>query len=261
MTKNKILLTTALAFGSLSIAMADVGPSKPSFYGKIEGGVAPYTEFNDQNFDLKESVLDTGYTFGAEVGYRYNNLRFGLNLGYHQNKIPSYTKAKTGTGDDEIPELNFKMGDLKLQSAIFNAYYDLDEIDRFTPYVVLGFGIARNKVDESSVAYSSKISPTTNPFNVPSSTSSSSLDYKSDFENSLAWNAGVGGVYRVNQNISLDVNYKYRDLGRVSSSVADGVNEEETKKINETADLLKIQKERKARLSSHNIMIGVIYNF
>ena len=44
MTKNKILLTAALAFGSLSIAMADVGPSKPSFYGKIEGGVAPYTE-------------------------------------------------------------------------------------------------------------------------------------------------------------------------------------------------------------------------
>ena len=189
-------------------------------------------------------------------------MRFGLNLGYHQNKIPSYTKAKTGTADDEIPELNFKMGDLKSQSAMFNAYYDLDEIDRFTPYVVLGFGIARNKVDESKAMYTFKEGGVTiGGVKMPDIITNVELGYKSDFENSLAWNAGVGGVYRVNQNISLDVNYKYRDLGRVSSSVADGVNEEETKKINETADLLKIQKERKARLSSHNIMIGVIYNF
>lgn len=148
---NKILLTTALAIGSLSLAVADGGTSTSStggFYGKIEAGGAVSTKLSSQSFKFTKSKTDTGPAFGVEAGYKLdNNLRVGLNLGYQQNDVSSYTQV----AKSEIPELNFKIGKLKLDTAIFNVYYDIENSSKFTPYFTVGFGASRNKVDKSSV--------------------------------------------------------------------------------------------------------------
>ena len=261
MTKNinKILLTTALAFGSLSIAMADVSPSKSaSYYGKVEAGGTVYTKLSDQTFKFTNSKVDKGYAIGAEAGYRFdNNLRLGLNFGYQQNKSPSRTQAEV-TGTNPVPKLDFKMGKIKSGSAILNIYYDFKELTpNLTPYLTIGLGAARNKVSKSSVMYDEKDEGTIIGGLVMPSMSTqgkSSVNYKSNSKSNFAWNAGFGGLYKIDTNLHLDVSYKYKDLGKVSTSVVDDLNRQ-------AANELKLAKNYTSKLRSHNVMLGVIYSF
>ena len=54
----------------------------------------------------------------------------------------------------------------------------------------------------------------------------------------FAWNVGLGAMYNISSDFSVDLAYRYRDLGKV--------------KINDTDS---------KKLKSHNVTVGVVYKF
>ena len=62
----------------------------------------------------------------------------------------------------------------------------------------------------------------------------------------FAWNVGAGALYQINSDVALDLSYRYRNLGKISAKEEQGENKDE---------------KYTARLKSHNVMLGVVYNF
>lgn len=81
--------------------------------------------------------------------------------------------------------------EVETQSAMLNAYYDLDTGTKFTPYVGAGLGFA-------------KVKGTLNVFGE---------DWGSESQYNFAWQAGIGVGYTLNNNITLDAGYRYVDYG------------------------------------------------
>ncbi len=90
-------------------------------------------------------------------------------------------------------------------TLMFNAYYDLMQFGGFTPYVGAGVGVAHN--DLGSVTF------TGDP------TLSNTLNGADKW--SLAWSLMAGVGYQISQRVTLDLGYRYIDMGDVRSSRVD----------------------------------------
>ena len=90
-------------------------------------------------------------------------------------------------------------------TLMFNGYYDLGNFSGFVPYVGAGVGFAFNKVDE--------VYFTGNPF----------LTNRifGDERWSLAWSLMAGVGYQITDRITLDVGYRYLDMGKAESGTID----------------------------------------
>ena len=93
-------------------------------------------------------------------------------------------------------------------SAFINGYYDIKEMNGFMPYITAGVGFSKNKAGDFSTNVKNK-APV--------------IDPKGKAQTEFGWNAGVGIAYNLNERITLDLlNYKYYDLGKVSTDKDDG---------------------------------------
>jgi opacity protein-like surface antigen len=90
-------------------------------------------------------------------------------------------------------------------TLMFNAYYDLMQIGALTPYVGAGVGLAYN--DLGSVTFSGDPN-LVNPLN-------------GDDKWSLAWSLMAGVGYQISHRVTLDLGYRYIDMGDVKSSRVD----------------------------------------
>jgi opacity protein-like surface antigen len=246
---NYIFLTAVISAGLFSSAMAaDASRSAANnFYGKVEAGAAILSNLGNQNFP--NANVNAGPAFGVEAGYRvHEKIRLGMNFGYQKNNMPSYrTNEPLANANGSAPINNeFKLGNLSSMNTMFNVYYDLLEYDGFTPYATLGFGLAKNKIGTSSVSYES-----TQNLRTGRAVSASGLcDYKKASKTNFALNVGFGALYEITPKVSLDMGYRYKNLGKVA-----------TKSDNEGLELYNLAKEYTVKLNSHNVAFGLIYNF
>ena len=90
---------------------------------------------------------------------------------------------------------------LESQSLMLNAYYDIDTGTKFTPYVGAGIGYSKLKASYTLTAENATLS-------------------ESDYQ--FTWPAGVGVAYAVNDNLSLDLGYRYVDMGNVKKNYEPG---------------------------------------
>jgi opacity protein-like surface antigen len=100
------------------------------------------------------------------------------------------------------------------QSYMANVYFDYLTCTPWTPYVGAGLGISHLKADNGDVAKS---------------------------VNNLAWQVMGGLAYDVTSNWTLDLGYRYADLGRIRKNYGNGVT--------------------KVTARDHEIMFGARYNF
>jgi hypothetical protein len=227
--------TTMLGFGAIQGAAA-----QDDYYVKGEVGVSMPKKIDNQK--LKKSAI-----FGIEGGYKMNeNFRFGLGVNFANGM-----KFK-----DEGTLKGAKVNSLILET---NAYYDIADLNGFTPYLTAGVGVARNKLKGVS---SSTSTTTTSSVSDPGKVrggrtlvnnvltaqgksetkanvlSSTTTDGKSLKKTGFAWNVGLGAMYNISSDFGVDLAYRYRDLGKV--------------KINDTDS---------KKLKSHNVTVGVVYKF
>ncbi|MBY0580276.1 MAG: outer membrane beta-barrel protein [Rickettsiales bacterium] len=229
--------TTMISYGAIQGAAAQDG-----YYVKGEVGVSMPKKIDNQK--LKKSAI-----FGIEGGYKMNeNFRFGLGLNFANGM-----KFKDGA-----------LKDAKVNSIILetNAYYDIADLNGFTPYLTAGVGVARNKLKNASTTTtvvtggstsgaSASSAGTTRGFYAPKANAgaavpangnvnilSSTTDGKSLKKTGFAWNVGLGAMYNISSEFGVDLAYRYRDLGKV--------------KIDDTDS---------KKLKSHNVTVGVVYKF
>lgn len=109
--------------------------------------------------------------------------------------------------------------EIENNSLMINAYYDIDTGTKFTPYVGGGIGYAHLK-----------------------GTVNSRLGKMSESSNEFAWNVGAGIAYAVNENIAIDLGYRYSDFGSIEKEYLPG-------------------REFKADIDASEFLLGARYSF
>ena len=217
-----MLSTTALMGANAFATEAAATSELTNFYVQLNGGaslgLAPKKDFGNKK-------AGTSGLYGFEAGYQFNEFfRAGLGVDY-RNK---YSFTQTGTDGNITASTNWK---IKSLAVMANVYFDIMEVNGFTPYVTLGGGIAKNTVSGTQ---------TIPQPNQPDKSDSYPKATKTNF----AYKAGLGTRYHFNQNIAIDVRYQFANLGKIKSGTSE--------------DLPVAQN---GKLRAHEFLAGISYRF
>jgi opacity protein-like surface antigen len=197
-------------------------------YLRLDTGASFSRKLNSGDDDV-----GTGGIIGGGIGYRFNDhLRSDVTLAYRAGyKASGASTTDAGTGDT----LSVGKADISSTAVMTNLYYDVATIDRFTPYVGGGLGLAFNKTDAARMSV--------NGSDVGQGTSTTNTD--------LAWQLSAGASIAVTGNLSADIGYRYQDLGKVKAGINDFTPNGESTAMGGG----------KGSLSAHEIQAGMRYNF
>lgn len=169
--------TTALAEDGLYLR-ADTGWSLSRDAGK------------DVDDDVGSSPI-----VGGGIGYKYKAFRGDVTLGYRGGYDIDTSANYAVLGNTHFD------GDVSSLALMANAYVDITKYGRFTPYVGGGIGVSRNKVSDSDITTALG--------------ATGSLDGAT--KTSLAWQLSLGTGIEVAPHWTVDVGYRYIDLGTAKS--------------------------------------------
>lgn len=175
--------------------------------------------------------LGKSFSYGVAVGYNINeNIRTELAFTIRDG----FELKDTDTGLD--PNYNFK-GDVQSIATMANAYYTWNKA-LFSPYVGAGLGYSQNKI--KSLAYSA----------VDRSDGGIAPGGKT---NNFAYQLMAGIDYKINAKWTLDLGYRYADLGNIESKSGENVDP--------SGSSLNTYDGSKGDLKVHEAKLGLRYNF
>ncbi|HEY3916869.1 MAG TPA: OmpA family protein [Stellaceae bacterium] len=181
------------------------------------------------------STVDTSVIFGGGIGYRFNPMfRSDFTLDY----IPSHNVK----GHDSLAPTVTNSGNVSSLVGMLNGYLDLNGFaptlfGPFQPYLQAGVGFANNDLSRTNISLAA------GPFVAAGS-------YSGNTDTDFAWGAGAGVGYPVTPNLTLDLGYKYLDLGEMRSGTSFTA-------AGFTVPVTQI----KADLHVHTVMIGLRWAF
>lgn len=175
---------------------------------------------NDINADDK--VFGGSVALGLKAPTNFGDIRTEIEYARNGDAQKSQTK------DEEKFDLT-----LKNQTLLFNVYYDFNTNTAFTPYIGGGLGIARMKGTMNWAE------------DIEDGCSVNSIKSRTNF----AWQIGAGVAYNFNQNVAIDLGYRYMDYGKLS------------KTSSEDYYWYDITLENKVETKAHEIMFGLRYTF
>lgn len=227
---KKIGLFCALMSGLAWPALASPPPPVPlgqiGFYIKAEGGGAIPLKLKDPEYYKNKKPGNSGI-YGAGAGFQLNKY---IRVEASYNKIDQFRFHQTFSEGVNASRVKQKItSDL----AMINAYIDIAEFNGFIPNVTAGVGTSHNKAGKYMYL---------------------DLDafLESKAKNSFAWNIGAGVSKRICELMSVDVGYKYFDLGKLTS----------TKDLYISDQFIDSDQERiKAKLKAHAVMLGFRIHF
>ena len=191
---KKLLAALLLTLPTISVAVDLDG-----YYITAKGGVSKTSDtgtmsYGTQNTILNDDDLGTGSAFGISAG-KYISDNFRLEL----EAIKRTGYEMDTTGDNNLYEAN-----ISSKSIFINGFYDFQSFSLgstpITPYLGGGVGISKNKMG-------------TTYENRPSAT----LDGKTISQ--FAYKVAAGTMVSLTENVSLDINYQYVNLGNIKSGV------------------------------------------
>ncbi|MDX1373942.1 MAG: outer membrane beta-barrel protein [Burkholderiales bacterium] len=146
--------------------------------------------------------LGSSFVIGFGVGYSLPR-GFRIDVTY-ENRSGYDLRGGSGTGVAFDPQVT-------ANTIMVNGYYDIPFkiADRVTPYVGLGIGRTKNKVDD--IKYSEPGPPPASG-KVPGGS-----------DTSTAWQVTLGANIRVMRNLVIDIGYRYSDLGKLKTNAGSAV--------------------------------------
>lgn len=227
MNKGIVAAVAAAAlFASAAAARADdMNWNSPGgFYLRLDSG---WSFSRDAGGDFDTDVGNS-YVVGGGAGYRFNDyLRADVTIGYRGGYDIDASQSVSGS--------TFAVnGDVSSLTGMVNAYVDVAKFGMFRPYVGGGIGVSRNKVSNLSASY----------LGVTGSVNDHS-------ETSFAWQASAGVGVEVAPNVTVDVGYRYVDLGSMKTG--------DTVTIGGTS--FGGAGSSDGDLRAHELQIGLRYNF
>ena len=209
---KKLLAALLLTLPTISVAIDLEGyyiTPKAGISNTMDTGV---TNINNGGTikDLYDDDLGTGSAFGFSAGkYLSDNFRLELELikrtGYEYD-------ADYNGGSEEAARMSVA-GDLDSTSIFVNGFYDFQPFSirntAITPYLGGGIGISRNKMDKVNDLISGV---------------SQGVTIDGDTVNQFAYKLSAGTLVSLTEQLSLDVNYQYVNLGSFKSGARVEVN-------------------------------------
>lgn len=231
---RSIILAAALASAPVAVANAAdlglppppplpepcIGCTGPVYFKGFVGAANPVVgdisselfEFND--FDVNHEDIKSSPLFGIGIGYQWNSwLRFdvtgeyrGKSLFIAQDRFPggngTFSVASNDADGTFLPGTNEYTADIESWVGLANAYIDLPTILCITPYIGGGIGFA--SIDVLGLKDVNVVN--------------NSVFYAADHnETNFAWAVYGGLAYEVNQSVTLDLSYRYLDMGDARS--------------------------------------------
>ncbi len=237
MISKKILLVASIGFSAFySAANAEDLKLSDNYYVQLNAGISASTKGSGEiNKKMGKSGL-----YGIEAGMKLNE-KFRLGLGFDYRTGYAVNTTKTYNVSTQLPLDHTNDARYKINSLVVmaNVYYDIAEIKNFTPYVNLGFGLARNKTK-----YDSKISAD-HPY------VEDEFTYSQKSVNNFAYKLGFGTRYSVSKQVDIDLRYSFTNLGKFKTISSDLIIDDEGKSNRLT----------KSKLSAHEVLVGVVYKF
>jgi opacity protein-like surface antigen len=209
---KKLLAALLLTLPTISVAIDLEGyyiTPKAGISNTMDTGV---TAINNGGTikDLYDDDLGTGSAFGFSAGkYFSDNFRLELELikrtGYEYD-------ADYNGGGEEAARMSLA-ADLDSTSIFVNGFYDFQPFiirnTAITPYLGGGIGISRNKIDK---------------VNELNAGVSQGVTVGGDTVNQFAYKLSAGTLVSLTEQLSLDVNYQYVNLGSFKSGTRVEVN-------------------------------------
>ena len=208
-------------------------------FGGLDGflGVRPARERGEKH---EESSKDVGVVGGKwAVGVSANvlekaALRAELEYG---DTSASYTEF-SGRDNGDPHSNEDRAGQIDSKTLFLNFYFDIDTGTIFTPYIGAGLGVHNAALD-----YNFK----SGRYSIPETRTS---DWK------FAWNVGAGVGVRVTQNLTLDLGYRYSDLG--SFGMTAGLYKDD---YNNSSTWREKEEHFDYDLKAHEVLLGLRYTF
>jgi opacity protein-like surface antigen len=199
--KKYILVLAAISFVSTATAQS-------SFY--LKGGVGlnniKTAKFSNHDFEGRVKLSDSFPLIEAGIGYKFDN---GIRV---ESVIDYYFLFRTSEISRNPNQDIFKIsGKTKADSLMFNIYKDIVTINKFTPFVGGGIGLAHLK--ESAGGYA--ISRDDNVI-YP-------LDKISKKRNQFAYKLTLGSDIKLSDNINGEISYNYFNLGSNKRKIIGGI--------------------------------------
>lgn len=181
--------------------------------------------------DIAYSVTDTGFdgaVAGAGGGCRIGQrgLRADVMLGWRGRLDVAMNTGLAADSGAATARSQFSN-----QTLMINVYYDLRQWYGLTAYVGAGIGLAHNRLADAALA--------PNTGGATRLRGGSSTDF--------AWSLMSGAAYRLAAHTTLDIGYRYIDLGNVEATTIDGAGNTITTATGDD-------------VSAHEFKIGIRYN-
>ena len=198
---KKILFITILSLAS-TLALADIGDNffsikLGSSNSKNAGTSSLITQVNKSGTTTNND-LGRSNVLGISIG-KYLSERFRGEIGISQRKGYKYH-----TTVPALPE-NYYKADVESFAIFLNGYFDAQPMtflqNSVTTYVGAGIGISSNKMNPLSIYNDWALLGTAS----------------SNTETELALKFALGALINLSDNVSLDLNYQYVDLGDIKS--------------------------------------------
>jgi opacity protein-like surface antigen len=192
-----LLLTTAVLLPAAPCAAEPVGVYVAP---RFTAGTVKF-----KYFDSNRSVQTSGGALA--VGYDFHpTLKVPLRVELEYNNLGDVKKTDTDRGSWGEEKDKITLG----ASTLFvNTYFDWHNSSAFIPYVSLGLGTSSLSVKGKGV-YRDNYSGSTYTYTSSEKTTTNT-----------AWNIGIGSAWRLSETISLDLGYRYANLGNKGRSKAD----------------------------------------
>jgi opacity protein-like surface antigen len=197
---NKITLGAGVLYTLSFLISTHAEEGKTYVAGNFGVGIsAKKFDYDPKHNDIDPTKLKNSMNFGVALGYKVaDHVRAELAINRFQN-------FKYQATDKQDTDMTYSQK-ISSTSAFINGYYDIKEMNGFMPYITAGVGFSKNKAGDFSV---------NSPSNEPTV-------FNGKAQTEFGWNAGVGIAYNLNERITLDLlNYKYYDLGKVSTDKDD----------------------------------------
>lgn len=201
-----------------------------NFYGGLRINSAKY-QAHDMDTSSRPGLGQ--FVPGDETDYQTGaSLVLGYQLPSNWRVEAEYTlpeDTEFTSGSTRFPT-SFNHHKIRSQRLMLNAYKDFPLSEQFSLYGMAGLGVAHL---ESSGWQG-------NP----------NRQYISDSQNTVAYSLGVGATYSPIQKVSIDLGYRYVDMGETRSGA------------NDFANVRGLQDEKmRAKLTSSEVSIGLRYRF
>jgi opacity protein-like surface antigen len=191
---KKLLAALLLTLPTISVAVDLDG-----YYITAKGGVSKTMDTGTMSYGIQNTILNdddlgTGSAFGISAGkYISDNFRLELEA-----------IKRTGYEMDTRGGNNLYEANISSKSIFINGFYDFQSFSLgstpITPYLGGGVGISKNKM---GTTYENR----PNAF----------LDGKTISQ--FAYKVAAGTMVSLTENVSLDINYQYVNLGNIKSGV------------------------------------------